>query len=87
MRTRKSQVTFHAPFKLNNDVGELPAGTYDIEVDEESIEAGQQRAYRRVATLMLVQEGGRTRTLIIEPKQLEAALKADAAAGTSRSVA
>ena len=34
MRTRKSTVTFQSAFLLNRDVGELPAGRYDIEIDQ-----------------------------------------------------
>jgi hypothetical protein len=78
MRTTKSTVVFHAPFTLNGSVGELPAGTYDIEVDEEAILGTERTAYRRVATLLFVQGGGTTRTLAIDPKQLEAALQKDA---------
>ena len=34
MRTTKANITFHDSFILDRDVGELPAGTYDIEIDE-----------------------------------------------------
>lgn len=78
MRTIKSQVTFGAPFSLNSSVGELPAGTYDIEVDEEEVEAGQQTAYVRTKTLMIIETAASTRTLTVDPKQLEAALHRDA---------
>lgn len=78
MRTIKSQVTFGAPFSLNSSVGELPAGTYDIEVDEEEVEVGRQTAYRRTKTLMIVATAGSTRTLTVDRKELEAALRKDA---------
>jgi hypothetical protein len=39
MRTRLSVVTFHYPFTLNGDVGELPPGSYEIETDEEEMQA------------------------------------------------
>lgn len=79
MRTIKSTVTFNRPFSLNDSIGELPAGTYDIEVDEEEILGAQRAAYRRVATLLFVQTPGTTRTLAIDHNQLEAALQKDAA--------
>jgi hypothetical protein len=77
VRTIKSTVTFHRPFSLSN-VGELPAGTYDLEVDEEEILGVEKIAYRRVATLLFVRTAGSTRTLAIDPNQLEAALQKDA---------
>jgi len=80
MRTTRSTVTFHAPFTLNPVVGELPAGTYDIEVDEEDTIVGERTVYCRVATLLLVHGRGTTRTVKVDPKQLEAALHADACA-------
>jgi len=80
MRTTKSRVTFDAPFTLSDSVGELPAGTYHIEVDEEEILGSERAAYRRVTTLLFVQCRGTTRTLTIDPKHLEAALQRDAVA-------
>ena len=80
MRTSKSSVTFCAPFTLNEVIGELPAGTYDIEVDEEEILGANRTAYRRIATHLFTQSRGATRTLTVEPKHLQAALQRDAAA-------
>ena len=67
MRPTRSTVTFHAPFTLNPVVGELPAGTYDIEVDEEDTIVGQRAVYCRVATLLLVHGRGTTRTVKVDP--------------------
>lgn len=78
MRTTKSRVTFRTLFTLNKDVGELPAGTYDIEVDEEEIRGTERTAYRRTAIYFYVEGQGSTRTLVIHPSDLEAALKRDA---------
>lgn len=78
MRTTKSTVTFSRSFTLNGGLGELPAGTYEIEVDEEEIHGIERTVYRRMATLLFVRSGGRTRTLTIDPDELEAALVRDA---------
>jgi hypothetical protein len=78
MRTTQSEVTFRAPFTLNPMVGELPAGTYGIETDEEEISVGERTIYRRVATLLLLRGRGTTRTVKVDQKQLEAAIQADA---------
>lgn len=78
MRTTKSMVTFRAAFTLNEGVGELPAGTYETEVDEEEICGIERTVYRRIATLLTVRSGGRTRTITLDPNDLEAALLRDA---------
>ena len=77
MRTRQSTITFDRPFTLNRDVGELPPGSYDIEIDEEEIEATDRTAYHRVAIYFYVQNSASTRTVIINPADLESALERD----------
>jgi hypothetical protein len=77
MRTRPSTVTFQRPFTLNRDVGELPPGTYDIEIDEEEIRAIDRTAYRRVAIYLYVENAASTRTIAVIPADLESALKRD----------
>jgi hypothetical protein len=78
MRTTKSTVTFHDPFILNRDVGELPAGNYNIEIDEEEIPTLSRTALRRTAIYFYVEKQGSTRTLVIDPGDLEGALSRDA---------
>lgn len=80
MRTTKSTVTFQSPFILNGDAGELPAGSYDIEIDEEEILAADRTGYRRTAAYFYVNSPGSTRMLVIDPAQLDAALERDARA-------
>jgi hypothetical protein len=75
MRTRKSIATFRHPFTLNADVGELPPGTYDVEIDEEEIQATDRTAYRRVAIHMYVPNSASTRTIIVNPGDFESALE------------
>jgi hypothetical protein len=81
MRTKKSSVTFKAPFTLNKTIGELPAGTYEIEVDEEEIIGIEATAYRRTQTLLFVQQPGSTRSLAVDNQSWEAALRRDAEQG------
>jgi hypothetical protein len=78
MRTRKATVSFQRPFTLNRDVGELPAGRYDIEIDEEEIQASDRTAYRRVAIYFYVKSLASTRTVVVNPTDLESALERDA---------
>ena len=77
MRTRKSTVTFQKPFIVNRNVGELSAGSYDIEIDEEEICATDRLSYRRTAIYLFVQEGASTRTIAATPKELDSALERD----------
>lgn len=77
MRTRKSTITFQHPFTLKGGVGELPAGSYDIEIDEEEIEAADRTAYRRIAIYFYVHKAGSTRTILVTPADLDSALKRD----------
>ena len=78
MRTTRSEVTFLHPFILNRDVEELPAGKYEIETDEEEILTPERSAYRRTAIYFYVESAGSTRTLVLNPADLESALGRDA---------
>jgi len=77
MRTRRSTVSFQRPFTLNRDVGELPPGSYEIEIDEDEIQATDRTAYRRVAIYFYVQTSASTRTIVVNPTDLETALERD----------
>ena len=81
MRVTRSTVTFGAPFTLSKTIGELPAGTYDIEVDEEEMIGLHTTAFRRIGILLIVQQPGSTRSVAVDPQSLEAALRRDAEHG------
>ena len=85
MRTRSSTVTFKHPFTLNRDLGELPAGTYPIEIDEEEMQATDRTAYRRIAIYFYVQNSASTRTIAVTPADLESASKRDSASALGQS--
>lgn len=89
MRTRRSTVAFRHPFALNGDVGELPPGSYEIEIDEEEIEAADRTAYRRLAIYFYAQKPGSTRTIVLSPADLDSAVERDlkTAAGLSNATA
>jgi hypothetical protein len=84
-RTTKSRVTFKAPFSLKGIDGEQPAGSYDVETDEEAIEGNEHTVYRRVATILYLTGDGVTRSCRVNPEDLTAALARDAAAAPSGS--
>lgn len=76
-------MTFVKPFILGGFDEVLSAGTYDVETDEELLEGLSFRAYRRILTLIHLPEKpgnrGLSRTLTIDPRELDAALKRDEA--------
>jgi hypothetical protein len=77
VRTTKTTVTFRSAFRLTGFDGPEPAGTYDLEVDEEIIEGNDRTVYRRIATLLILRSGGTTRTMTVNQADLEAALARD----------
>ena len=77
IRTTKSSVTFRSAFQLKGFDRLEPAGTYEVETDEEIIEGNDHTIYRRVATLLFLRGGDITRTLTVDPADLEAALVRD----------
>ena len=77
IRTRSTLVTFAAPFTLPGLGRAYPAGTYRVEVDEEQLEVSFE-AFRRVATTIILSDGGSTQAWPVDPLDLEAALRNDA---------
>lgn len=62
MRTAKANIIFHDSFILDRGVGELSAGTYDIEIDEEEILATDRTGYRRTVIYLFVENHRSTRS-------------------------
>lgn len=80
-RTSKTKAIFQHPFTLGPAIGELPAGEYDVEIDEEEIGRYADRAaFRRVAAYLFVKSGASVRMVVIDPKALDEALKRDSRA-------
>lgn len=55
IRSSRSTVTFSNAFALSGYTDELPAGDYDVLVEEELLQGLSFQAYRRTATYLLVQ--------------------------------
>jgi hypothetical protein len=83
MRSTRSTVTFSKPFTLPGYPGDLPAGDYEVLVEEELLEGLSFMAYRRTGTYLAVREGGShpgpTEVRTISDSDLKEALSRDAA--------
>ena len=79
MRTRRSQITFQAPFRLRICDGVFPAGTYEVDTDEELIDGLSFVAYRRTATwIHLPAIGTKTmchEVIMVQPSELETGIE------------
>jgi hypothetical protein len=83
IRTTKKTVSFTRPFVLGGFNEVLPAGVYNVETDEELLEGLSFPAYRRILTVIRLHakpdRPGITRSLTINPNELDAALTRDQA--------
>ncbi|AMN39068.1 hypothetical protein [Rhodoplanes sp. Z2-YC6860] len=81
MRTKRNTVTFVRPFSLKDIGRTLPAGAYEVVTDEELIEGLSFPVYRRVSTMIMAPapHSSSIEMLIIDPRELQAALNRDAA--------
>ena len=84
MRSTRSTVTFSNPFTLPGYIGELPAGDYEILVEEELLQGLSFEAYRRTATYLTVRgrgrHAGRSELRTISDSDLKKAMSRDQAA-------
>jgi len=82
-RMTTSTVTFAHPFTLDEIETELPAGSYRVETEEETLDNVSFVAYRRVATHFFVPSrpgvSSTAQMWQIQPKGLERALSRDKA--------
>lgn len=86
MRSSRTMVTFRHPFTLSGYSDELPAGDYEVLVEEELLEGLSFAAYRRTATYLTAGGEGRradrTELRPITERDLEKALCQDRKTGT-----
>ncbi len=83
MRSSTAKVTFSNPFSLLGIARELPAGDYEVVVEEELLLGLTFEAWRRTASYLTVngrgRHSGRTELRAISDSDLNMALKRDAA--------
>jgi hypothetical protein len=74
IQSRDDAVTFERPFKLKAVDRELPAGTYRLSIDEETIEQLSFPVRRRLATMIFVKGPRALEMWTIDPQDLDEAL-------------
>ena len=83
LRSRKSTITFSRTFVLSGYGDDLPAGEYEVVVEEERLQGLSFQAYRRTATYLTVHgKGGQAGRIEMRPttdRDLEVALARDRA--------
>ncbi len=87
-RAIRKTITFRLPFALKKAEQIFPAGAYPVVTDEELIEGISFLPYRRVSTVILVPGGTRgasIKMISVDPADLDAAQRRDAAASTPAS--
>lgn len=81
-RSVRSTVVFRRPFVVKGLDRPQPAGTYDVETEEELLDGLSFPAYRRVSTTITPRSqapGALLQAQIVDPLELEKALAADRA--------
>jgi len=82
-RSTRSKVTFSNDVTIGDNQRELPAGTYEIIVEEELIQGLSFEAYRRTATYRMVRgrgsNAGQTTMQMTTKEELENAMACDRA--------
>jgi hypothetical protein len=79
-RSRHTTLVFRRPFVIKGLDRPQPAGTYDVETEEELLEGLSFPAYRRVSTTITPRaqaRGAVLQALLVDPTELEKAQAAD----------
>lgn len=79
-RSQRTTIVFRRPFVVKGIDRPQPAGTYDVETEEELLEGLSFPAYRRVSTTITPRArapGALMQALLVDPAELEKAQAAD----------
>ncbi len=82
-RTTEKTVRFHRAFTVAGSDHAYPAGEYLVQTDEEMIEQLSFTGWKRIATTILLRDGGKTQSVALDPVELELMLSRDAEAGAT----
>lgn len=76
-RATQSTIVFSAPFSLPGFDVPLQSGPYTVSTEEQGTEVAGHLVYRRTATILRVEAGGKIEYHAIDPAALEVALRHD----------
>ena len=76
-RVTRRTITFRHPARVEGIDEILPAGAYEVDTDEETVDAISFLAWRRIRATVLVPNGGTTRAYAVDATDLEESLKRD----------
>jgi FKBP-type peptidyl-prolyl cis-trans isomerase (trigger factor) len=83
IRTTERTVRFNRAFTLAGSDHAWPPGEYLIQTDEEMLEQMSFTAWKRVATTILLREGGTIQSITVDPAELERMLSRDVETGAA----
>ncbi|MCV3274162.1 hypothetical protein [Roseobacter sinensis] len=88
-RSTRSTVTFSNEFTIGDSQRELPAGTYEVVIEEELLQGLSFEAYRRTVTYLMVlgrgRNAGQTTMQMTTKEDLEHAIACDRAVSETTS--
>ena len=76
-RTSHSQVTFRRPFRLSGMDAAAPAGTYELDLEEERLDTLTVEAWRQTAVILRIAGAGVTEHVAVDPQDLREAIERD----------
>lgn len=76
-RTSHSHVTFRRPFRLAGMDAVAPAGSYQVDLEEERLDTLTVEAWRQTAVILQVTSAGVTDHVTVDPQELRDALLRD----------
>jgi hypothetical protein len=76
-RTTKGTLNFRSDFRIGKDDELFPAGPYEILTTEAVHEGNERTVYRRISTVLIVNEVGKTRYCEVAPSDLDDAVRRD----------
>lgn len=85
-QTTHKSVIFSEPFQLPEFETSLPAGTYDVETEEEVLEGNVHTAFRRRTTTLRIRNGAAIERHPVNPEHLDAAWERDQRAARAAGV-
>ena len=79
-RTSHSNVTFRQPFRVTGMDSAAPAGSYDVDLEEERLDTPTVQDWRQTAAILQVKTASITEYVVVDPLALRDAMLRDSEA-------